>query len=332
MSRNRSLRALSRRSVLVMAAVVFAALVLAACGGGDDEGTDVAFVYSQRGDAFQESMVCGAELKAEELGVNLEAQAPARFNPPLQVQVVDAVAAQQPDALIIVPQDPEALYPPTKAIADTGAPVVDVDEAFITKDIIVSLVLADNEGGGAEAAKIMADLIGGEGKVLPIDLLPGLPLVNLRASGFEDEISSNPDIEVLPTKYDGLEPTKAAAIVQATLAAHPDLKGIYTTTGFGAEGAVTALREAGKIGEIKIITFDTLPPAVEALERGEVQAAISQRGIEEGEAAMEQAVAALNDEPVEKEIQKGTVVITDETIDDPEVRKYTYEEQMTVCG
>jgi ribose transport system substrate-binding protein len=331
-SRIRSFRAPRRRGALVIASVVFAGLVLTACGGGDNEGTDVAFVYAQRGDAFQESMACGAEKKAEELGVDLEIQAPARFNPPLQIQVLDGVAAQGPDALIIAPQDPEALYPPTKAIADTGASIVDIDEEFLNLDIIDSVILADNEGGGREAAEIMSELIGGEGKVLPIDLAPGLPLVNLRATGFKEGMENKPNIELLPTRYDNLDPTKAAAIVQATLASNPDLKGIYTTTGFGAEGAVTALREAGKIGDIKIVTFDTLPPTVEAMERGEVQAAISQRGFEEGAAAVEQAVAAVNGEKVKDRVEEGTVVITEDDLEDPDVRKYTYEEQLKACA
>jgi len=318
-------------------AVTAAALTAAGCGdegggGGSADAIDVAFVYAQRGDAFQEAMACGAAQKAKELGVNLEVQAPARFAPQLQIQVLNGVAARQPDALIIAPQDSKALYAPTKAIADAGAKIVDIDEAFVNQDIVDSLVLADNAGGGRDGADYMAELIGEEGKVLPIDLLPGLPGVNARAEGFIDGMAAFSGIEVLPTQYDRLDPTKAASIVKATLADHPDLKGIYTTTGFGAEGAVTALKELGKIGDVKIVTFDTLPPAVASLEKGEVQAAISQRGIEEGGIALEQAVAAVNGEPVQKEFHIEPVLITEDGMNEPSTRKWTYEEQMRECG
>jgi ribose transport system substrate-binding protein len=322
--------------ILTAVALASSAVAVTACGdegsGGGADSVDVAFVYAQKGDAFQEAMACGAKLKARALGVNLEIQAPARFSPPLQIQVLNGVAAQQPDALIVAPQDSRALYQPTKAIADAGAKIVDIDEAFVDQDIVDSLVLADNAGGGRDGAEAMAELIGESGKVLPIDLAPGLPGVNARATGFEEGIARYAGIELLPTRYDRLDPARAAAIVKATLASNPDLRGIYTTTGFGAEGAVTALKEQGLIGDVKIVTFDTLPPAVESLEQGEVQAAISQRGLDEGAAAVAQAVAAVRGDPVESKIDVETITITQDNMDDPDVRKYLYEEQVKQCG
>jgi hypothetical protein len=50
-----------------------------------------------------------------------------------------------------------------------------------------------------------------------------------------------PDIELFGVDYNEDDPTLAAAQLQA----HPDLAGIFGTNLFGAEGAATAVREAG---------------------------------------------------------------------------------------
>ena len=82
---------------------------------------------------------------------------------------------------------------------------------------------------------------------------------------------------IIGVQYDNDDPAKAASIVSATLSAHPDLKGIFATNLFSAEGAATALRQRGKLGQVKIVGFDAGPKQVRDLRGGVVQALIAQK-------------------------------------------------------
>jgi ribose transport system substrate-binding protein len=100
-----------RRVLLALAAAT--ALVASACGdddggadGGDgEEQLDIVLIQGVAGDEFYITMDCGAQAAAEELGVNYSVQGPNEFDPTEQIPIVEAVTAQQPDAILIAPTE-----------------------------------------------------------------------------------------------------------------------------------------------------------------------------------------------------------------------------------
>ena len=92
----------------------------AADGGGDQKEYDMTLVAGVKGDEFYITMNCGAQEKAKELGVNLDFQGPDKFDATLQTPIVNAVAAKQPDAVLIAPTDTKAMFAPIKQLAAGG--------------------------------------------------------------------------------------------------------------------------------------------------------------------------------------------------------------------
>ena len=189
-----------------------------------------------------------AQDKAKELGVTLDFQGPNEFDAAQQTPIVNAVAAKKPDAVLIAPTDTKALYAPIKQLADGGSKIVLVDTTLEQPDMAVSQIASDNEGGGARRPKTLAELIGGKGKVFVVNVKPGISTTDARAKGFE-EGPRRPGSSTSGSEYSNDEPAKAAAITKAALAKHPDLKGIFATNLFSAEGAASGVREAGKQGQ-----------------------------------------------------------------------------------
>ena len=127
-----------RSKFLTLAAASAVALSLAACGGSDDdsdttsggtgaaspgggaEGASITLMVGVKGDPFYVSMECGAQEAADAAGATLEVQGPDKFDATLQNPMLDAVAAQQPDALLVAPNDVTASAPPLKRIQDAG--------------------------------------------------------------------------------------------------------------------------------------------------------------------------------------------------------------------
>ena len=305
------------RHLLAVSLTLFAT-VLTACGDDDDGGggggeRDLTLIAGVRGDEFYITMNCGAQAEAKKQGVSLNFQGPNEFSADQQTPIVNAVAAKQPDAVLIAPTDTKAMYAPIKQLADGGSKVVLVDTTLDDPSDAVSQIASDNEGGGRVAAETLTKLIGGSGKVFVVNVKPGISTTDLRAKGFE-EGAKKAGLDYIGQQYSQDDPARAASIVKSILARNPDLKGIFATNLFSAEGAASALREAGKLGKVKIIGFDAGPKQVQDLKDGLVQALIAQRPAEIGKLGVQQAVAALDDKPTKEKIATGFVSITQDNL------------------
>lgn len=283
-------------------------------GGSEQESYDITLIAGVKGDEFYITMNCGAQEKAQELGVNLEFQGPDKFDASLQTPIVNAVTAQKPDAILIAPTDTKAMFAPIKQAADAGIKIVFVDTTLEQPDMAVSQIASDNEAGGREAASTLAELMGGSGKVFVVNVKPGISTTDARAKGFE-EGAKEAGLEYLGQDFSQDEPARAASIIKAQLAKNPDLKGVFATNLFSAEGTANGVREAGKQGDVKIVGFDAGPAQVEQLEKGDVQALIAQKPADIGAQGVEQAVKALKGEETTPEIGTESVSITKDNLE-----------------
>ena len=281
---------------------------------GEKKSYDITLIAGVKGDEFYITMNCGAQEKAKELGVKLDFQGPDKFDASLQTPIVNAVTAKKPDAILIAPTDTKAMYAPIKQAADAGSKIVLVDTTLEDSSLAASQIASDNEGGGRSAAETLSKLIGGEGKVFVVNVKPGISTTDARAEGFEAG-AKEAGLDYIGQEYSQDEPARAASIVKSILAKNPDLKGIFATNLFSAEGAASGLREAGKLGDVKIVGFDAGPKQVEDLKEGLVQALIAQRPAQIGALGVQQAVNALDDKPVKEKIGTGFVSITKDNLD-----------------
>jgi ribose transport system substrate-binding protein len=304
--------------------LVAAAGTVVACGdddegggggasGGDGESYKMTLIAGVKGDEFYITMNCGAQEAAKKIGATLEFQGPDQFDAAQQTPIVDAVAAKSPDAILIAPTDTKALFAPITQAAQNSK-IVLVDTTLEDPSMAVSQIASDNLEGGRTAGETLLELIGGKGKVLVVNVKPGISTTDQRGQGFEEAVKGKPGVEYLGQEYSQDDPAIAAQIVTSTLSKHPDLKGIFATNLFSAEGSASGLRQAGKLGDVKIVGFDAGPKQVKDLEDGLVQALIAQKPADIGRLGVEQAYAALQGEPTEKEIGTDFEVITKENL------------------
>ena len=317
-----------RRALLALVAAV--ALVGAACGDGDEaadggeEPLDIVLIQGVAGDEFYITMDCGAAAAAEELGVNYSVQGPSEFDPTEQIPIVEAVVAQQPDAILIAPTERTALAGPLQTAQDAGITVVLVDTIVDDPNIGISRIATDNVEGGRVAGEALVELIGGKGTVFVNTTQPGVSTVEERVQGFEEVIEGEPGIEYLGAEFNNDDAGRAAEITSAVLAANRDLAGIFATNLFSAEGAATALREAGAEEQVSLVGFDASPGQIAQLEEGLVQALVAQNPREIGVQGVQTAVASLRGEPFEAQITTPLTVVTQDNLDDPAVRDTLY--------
>jgi ribose transport system substrate-binding protein len=222
----------------------------------------------------------------------------------------------------VAPTDTKAMFAPINQLKQNGSKIVLVDTTLDDASIAESQIASDNLGGGKAAADTLAKLIGGKGKVFVNNVNPGISTTDLRTKGFEEE-AKKLGLTYIGVQYNGDDPAKAASIVNGVLAKNPDLKGIFATNLFGAEGSATALRQSGKQGKVKIVGFDAGPKQVQDLKEGIVQGLIAQKPGTIGSDGVQQAYNALAGKPVTKKIATGFVSMTKANL--PKTQQFAYK-------
>ena len=305
--------------------MLFACTSVAQAADSDTQGKTVVFVPGVMGNAFYVTMERGIRAEAAKYGFKVEIQGAQQFDPTLQTPIVNAVVASKPAGLITAPTDSKALFVPISQAVDAGIKVALVDTTLDDTSKVVTAIATDNAAGGAAAADALAKLIGEKGKVLVIAFQAGASTSDQRQKGFEDEIKKYPGISYIGFQVSNNDPSKAAAEVGSTLTAHPDLAGIFATNDRSAEGTATALRVGDKVGVVKVVGFDAGETQIKQLKEGLVQALIAQQPYQIGVDGVDAIANALTGKNVEHSVITGTVTVTKDNLQDPDVQKALYK-------
>ncbi|WP_137113908.1 ABC transporter substrate-binding protein [Mesorhizobium sp. GR13] len=322
--KNRKIRKLSIATALTLGAVLS---VNAPAISQDKTPLKITMVAGVKGDPFYITMMCGAKKEATRLGATFDFQAPESFSPTDQIPIVNGVAAARPDIMLIAPTHDSAMIVPIEQVAQAGTKVVLVDTSLQDTSSTVAQISTDDYQGGIAAAEEMQKLTGGKGAVLLLNFQPGVSTTEARGRGFVEK-AKELGLRVLDEQFSGTDIQKSTSIVSAVMQQAPDLAGIFTTTDFGAQGTVAALRAANRLGDIKVVGFDASPVMVEQLKADEIQAIVSQKANEIGVLGIEQGVKASKGEATaDKPIKVSTITINKDTLNNAEVAQALQENE-----
>jgi ribose transport system substrate-binding protein len=290
---------------------------------------NIVYVQGMSGNPFFNSLTNGCKDEAAKLGgVNFTYQGANNYSPQAQTPVLNAVIAAHPDAIIISPMAGEAMMEPLKQAKAQGIKLVFADTTATDQSLAASFIASDNVAGGKFAADQLAKLIGGTGEVMLMNGTPGISTTDQRQQGFEAGLKAYPGITYLGVQFCQSDPQKATQIVSATLAAHPNLKGIYAVSTQEVEGSAVALANANAADRVALVGFDSSPPIIEDINKGIIKGVVLQEPYEMGTLAVDQAVAALQSKPTTPTIKTPFVFLTKDSMNDPNVSKYIYQNEI----
>lgn len=193
-----------------------------------------------------------------------------------EVTALEQVIAKQPAGIAITCINPSALVKPIKEAMAVGIPVVTFD-ADSPDSGRYSFIGTGNEYAGTIAAQALAKEIGASGGEVVIITLPTQQNHIERVDGFRNEIKqSYKSIDVIQVGNGKSDETEAARVLSGVLQAHPNLKGVFCTDATSGVGAAAAVKEAGKAGKVKIVSFDTDRGTLDAIKSGVITASIAQ--------------------------------------------------------
>jgi len=317
-------------AVLLGAAVT---LSLAACGedggsaggGGGGDQPYIAIVSKGFQHQFWQAVKQGAEAEAKEQGARVTfVGPPTEADVEEQINMLTNDIAKNPQAIGFAALDSKAAEPLLQQAKSQNIPVIAFDSG-VDSDVPVTTVATDNKAAAAEAAKHMADLVGGKGKVAMVVHDQTSKSGTDRRDGFMQWMKDNaPGITVLAPQYGGGDQAESANITKSIISSNPDLKGIYASNEGSAIGVIKGVEESGKSG-IQLVGFDSGKAQIDAIKDGTMAGAVTQDPINMGRELVKAAMKAIKGESQPKSVDTGFYWYDKTNVDDGKIKAVLYE-------
>lgn len=223
-----------------------------------DGNYKAALVMHYAGNDWSNAQINGLRTTFEKMGIEVIAVTDAQFSAEKQVSDLETVLARNPDIIVSIPTDPVSTASAFKRAAEQGVKLVFMDNVpnnLVHGEDYVSVVSADNYGNGVAAAEIMAEQLGGEGKIGVIYHDADFFVTKQRTEAFEATIKEKyPNIEII-ARGGIMGPDDGLTVASAMLTTNPDLDGIFGVWDVPSEGILAAARTAGR-EDLVITTID----------------------------------------------------------------------------
>ena len=239
-----------------------------------------------------------------------------------QIQVVEGFMTQGVNGIVLAPLDNRALVRPVEEAKRASVPTVIIDSG-LESDAIVSFVATDNRKGGALAAARMGELLNGKGKVLMLRYAEGSASTTEREEGFVTELKQKfPNIELISSdQYAGATRDTAKRASENLLNRFGDeIQGIFTPNESSTAGMLLALQDINKAGKVSFVGFDASQAFIDAMRSGQLNGIIVQNPFNMGYLGVRTMVDHLLGKPVDRKIDTGVMLVTNENMSSPEVQ------------
>ena len=273
---------------LVPAACLVLALGVAACGGSDNDDNGggaqtntpkstgstkpvkIALSVPAADHGWLAAVSKDAKAVAENLeGVELTVNDSATDSAS-QADQIETLINDKPDALVVLPNEGDALTPVAQKATAAGIPVVNIDREFSTPGAYRTWIGGDNYGIGWQAGNYFADELKCKGNVVEIQGLAGISVTELRSQGFADAIKKRcqDGIKIVAKQPADFNPDKGLSVMENILQGQKSIDGVYTHDDDMAEGVIAAIENANREDEMFLTGAGGSKAIMDRIEKG----------------------------------------------------------------
>jgi simple sugar transport system substrate-binding protein len=290
-SREGARSSITRRGALTGGAAGLAAFVAACGGNGGPDTTQAATkplaIYAKAGrprfvfvnhvttNPFFAWARRGADDACAMVGATYQWTGSETSNVREMLAAFDAAVTSRADGIAVALTDQKAFNAPIAKALAAGIPVVSYNAdapdsgrlAYIGQDLF---------GSGQEMARRVIDLVG-SGKVALFVATPGSSDLQPRVDGVRDILDRHPAID-LDVIASGAALPHQLSTIDAYVAGHPDVKGLFSVDGGSTQGVAQVMQRRGlRARGIKGGGYDLNPGTRRLLAAGEIDFAIDQQ-------------------------------------------------------
>jgi ribose transport system substrate-binding protein len=242
-------------------------------GSSDQKALRIGFVARQAND-YWALVRSGCDFAVTTLGdVELDFRTPAGRTAADQNRVLSNLVASGVQAIAISPIDGDAQAAALNAVPAHVVLVCADNDA--EKSRRVAYIGTDNVAAGTQAADLIKAALPQGGNIVLLVGSDTAQNARERIQGITNGLAGS-GIKVLETLVDGMSPTAAVQNAHAAMANHADLAGMVGLYSYNGPAILTAVRGAGKTGQLKIVCFDTDADTLNGISTGEIYGTIAQ--------------------------------------------------------
>ena len=275
----------------------FVVFLLAACAADDGDGTAVSSTpipetddgiityeelvvgYSQIGaeSEWRTGNTASIKEEAENLGVAL-IFSDGQQKQENQIKAIRTFIAQQVDVIGVSPVVETGWDSVFQEAKDAGIPIILVDRrADVDEALYATYLGSDFVEEGRNAAKVMADLLEGQGHIVElVGTVGSAPAID-RYAGFREVLAEYPKMQIIASESGDFTRAKGEEVMGDFLQQYgAEIDAVYAHNDDMAIGAIRAIEAYGLIpGEdIKIVSIDAIRDAFQAMIDGKLNATI----------------------------------------------------------
>jgi len=276
--------------------IALAAIIAVGATTAAQAADKLALVLSTLNNPFFVTLRDGAAAKAKELGYDLVVL-DSQNDPAKELSNVEDVLNQNVKLVMLNPADSDAAKSSVLAANHKNVPVITLDRSANGGDVVTHIA-SDNVAGGRMAADLVIKKLGGKGKVVELEGVPGASAARDRGKGFGDELATAPGIKIIASQTANFDRTQGLNVMENILQAQPDIDAVFAQNDEMALGAVKAIQAANR--KMIVVGFDATDDARAAIKAGAMYGTIAQQPAMIGSLGVEAADKVLKGQSVPK--------------------------------
>ena len=250
-------------------------------GGGSSGGSTkkLAFVTNNASDFWTIARKGCEKADAELNDVSVEFRIPADGTAAEQKRIADDLLAKGIDGIAISPVDPENQ---TQLINDVAKQtLVFTHDSDAPKSERACYVGTDNVAAGREAGGLIKDAIPQGGKIMLFVGKTDARNAQERLQGIREALQGS-NIQIIDVRTDDTDRVRAKSNVSDTLVKYQEVVGLVGLWSYNGPAILNAVRDAGKVGQVKIVAFDEEDETLAGVKEGAIYGTVVQQPYEFG--------------------------------------------------
>jgi inositol transport system substrate-binding protein len=311
---------------LAIAGAAVVALALTGCssstassgsGGessGDASGGRIALMMSHMSNSFVTTVAEAAKAKGEELGYEVTVF-DGNQDASTQVGQIEQAVSQGFNGILVEPVSKDGVIPGLISANDAGVPIATIVQKASDQTVAAAYIGGDEVKAGEMQMEKALEAVGGEGDIAILYGPMGSDAQLARKKGYDTVLAKNPGVKVAFEKSGNWVTAEALNLAENWLSTGTDLKAIVAQNDGMAVGAVQAVENAGKTGQIQVFGIDATEDGIAALQAGTLAGTVSQDTPGIGELGVETMVKIIAGDTVEPEVLTEAQWVTKENVD-----------------
>ncbi len=288
------------------------------CGNGSSQ-KEVRLVFvGGTPDDYWSIVQLGCDFASRQLGdVDLDFRYSENGTPAAQQELVSALVTNGVDGVAISPIDPETQTDFLNNLAAKTLLVCADSDAAKSKRLCY--IGTDNVAAGKQAAELLRAALPQGGKIILFVGYSNAQNTKDRIQGIQNGLTGS-NIQIIETLADGAESDIAQKNAEDALAKYPDLAGMTCLNGYQGPAILTAVRRAGKAGQVKIVCFEDYHETLAGIAAGDIYGTIVQNPLKIGYQAILRMDKYLRGDKTQ--FGGGKILIPSQAITKAEVADY----------